>query len=532
MHGRSGFRFAGLAGAAGAALLIVALLPASVLAGNAPVITSASGTSLAIGAPGFFTVLASGYPTTPSITESGALPTGVTFVDNGNGTATLGGMPAASSNPSYPLTITATNGTAPDAVQSFTLTVTGAVPNGITSAAATTFTVGSAGYFLVTTNLSPTATNIYETGALPSGVTFVNYGNGTAALTGTPAAATDGSYPITITASNGTLAVSQGFTLTVNPAGAVAFTSAASTTFTPSVYGTFSVTASGSPTPTIALYSGSLPSGMYFAPGTGTGTLYGTPTVTGTYYLGFSATSTAGTVYQSFTLTVGQGATSLMFVTQPGGGAAGAIWTQQPVVEVVNSLNQVVSTDNSTIVYLSIATNPAGGTLSCTGGASEVVVNGYASFSGCSINIGSGSVYTLTATSNPAWTPATSSAFYVTTTSQTSLAISASSALGLKPTSGFTTSTPKYTTVGKYVTWKFNGGSALAGQRVNVLLATRVAGVWGLPKYLKSAWADGTGIVTFARALSSAGAINVRIQWPGSSTYAVSTSKALGAYWK
>ena len=104
--------------------------------------------------------------------------------------------------------------------------------------------------------------------------------------------------------------------------------------------------------------------------------------------------------------------------------------------------------------------------------------------------------------------------------------------MGLTPASGFSTSTPKYTTVGKYVTWKFNGGSALAAQRVNVLLATRVAGVWSLPKYLKSAWADGTGIVTLARTLGSAGAINVRIQWPGNTTYAVSTSRALGAYWQ
>ena len=82
------------------------------------------------------------------------------------------------------------------------------------------------------------------------------------------------------------------------------------------------------------------------------------------------------------------------------------------------------------------------------------------------------------------------------------------------------------------MTWQFTGGAALAGQRVNILVATRVNGVWSTPKYLKSAWADSSGVVTFARSLKSAGAINVRIQWPGSSTYAVSTSTPLGAYWK
>ena len=205
--------------------------------------------------------------------------------------------------------------------------------------------------------------------------------------------------------------------------GALAFTSATSTTFTPSVYGTFSVTATGTPTPLVSLYSGTLPSGVTFSAGYGTGTLYGTPTVAGTYTLQFSATSTAGTVYQTFTLTVGSG-------------------------------------------------------------------------------------------------------------SSQHLTFSVSSALGLTPASGYSITTPKYASVGKYVTWQFTGGSALAGQRVNVMVAARVGGVWGLPKYLKSAWANSSGIVTFARALSSAGAINVRIQWPGNTTYAVSTSKALGAYWQ
>ena len=113
------------------------------------------------------------------------------------------------------------------------------------------------------------------------------------------------------------------------------------------------------------------------------------------------------------------------------------------------------------------------------------------------------------------------------------LNIGAYSALGLRPTTGYTTKTPKVTTVGKYVTWKFTGGTALAGQRVNVMVAKKVNGVWGGPVYLKSAWADANGIVTFAWHLGTAGAINVRVQWPGNGTsYGVSTSPARGAYWK
>ena len=47
----------------------------------------------------------------------------MTFTDNGNGTATLAGTPAAGTGGTYPITITATNGVSPNATQTFTLTV-------------------------------------------------------------------------------------------------------------------------------------------------------------------------------------------------------------------------------------------------------------------------------------------------------------------------------------------------------------------------------------------------------------------------
>ena len=83
-----------------------------------------------------------GFPTS-ALSETGALPTGVTFVDNGDGTATLAGTPAAGTGGTYPLTITAANGVTPDATQSFTLTVAAAQAPAITSAGSTTFTTGT-----------------------------------------------------------------------------------------------------------------------------------------------------------------------------------------------------------------------------------------------------------------------------------------------------------------------------------------------------------------------------------------------------
>ena len=51
----------------------------------------------------------SGFPP-PALARGGvALPAGVTFVDNGNGTGTLSGTPAAGTGGTYAITFTATN---------------------------------------------------------------------------------------------------------------------------------------------------------------------------------------------------------------------------------------------------------------------------------------------------------------------------------------------------------------------------------------------------------------------------------------
>jgi IPT/TIG domain len=205
----------------------------------APAITSANATTFTVGASGVFTITSTGNPTA-ALTITGALPSGVTFVDNGNGTATLSGTAAANSGGVYPITIATNNGVAPNATQSFTLTVN--QTSVITSANATSFTVGTAGSFTVTSTSTPIAT-LSETGALPAGVTFVNNGNGTATLSGTPTAA--GDFPLTIAAANGVLPnASQSFTLTVSQAAqTIAFTPPATQTYVPN--GTVALSATG-----------------------------------------------------------------------------------------------------------------------------------------------------------------------------------------------------------------------------------------------------------------------------------------------
>src|SRR5207249_524790 len=73
-----------------------------------PVIVSPNNATFTVGSSSLFTVSASGSPT-PSLSKSGAFPTGVTFTDNGNGTATIGGTPSNGSGGTYALSFTATN---------------------------------------------------------------------------------------------------------------------------------------------------------------------------------------------------------------------------------------------------------------------------------------------------------------------------------------------------------------------------------------------------------------------------------------
>ncbi len=292
-------------------MMLAALLPAVASAATPPTITSATTTPFTIGVAGTFTVTTAGVPT-PSIVRTGsALPTGVTFVDHGNGTGTLSGTPAAATSGSYPMTFTAANGNAPDAVQSFTLVVSAGTAPAITSTASTNFTVGVPGAFTVTATGIPTPT-IGESGSLPSGIAYTDNGNGTGTLSGTPAAAVNGSYPLTFTASNGNVpSAVQSFTLFVTSGSAPTITSAATATFTVGVSGTFAVTATGSPVPSIVRTGSALPTGMTFDDnGTGTGTLSGTPAAAtnGSYALTFTASNgNLPNAVQGFTLVVSTG---------------------------------------------------------------------------------------------------------------------------------------------------------------------------------------------------------------------------------
>ena len=364
---------------------------------EAPGITSNKKTTFTVGQPGTFTVKTSGYPN-PALSENGSLPTGVTFTDNGNGTATLAGNPVATTGGTYTFTITANNGVSPNATQNFTLTVDEA-PS-ITSANNATVKVGNALSFTVTASGNPAST-FSTSSALPNGITLSPSG----ALSGTPAVGTGGLYPITIAATNGVAPdASQAFTLTVNEPPTI--TSANNTTFTAGTMGTFPVTASGYPTSTFT-ETGSLPSGVTLA---SNGTLSGTPAAGtgGTYPITITAANKiTPKATQAFTLTVDEAPT----VTS----ASKTTFT----VGTAGSFTVKASGYPTTFTFSTGSALPNGVTLSPSGSLSGTPAAGTGGSYPILINVSNGispdgtQNFTLTVDQAPAFTSANNTTFTV-----------------------------------------------------------------------------------------------------------------------
>jgi len=273
--------------------------PGALPPATAPAFTSAATTTGAAGTALSFAVTTSGSPAA-TLTETGALPAGVTFTAGTNGTATLAGTPAVGSAGNYPLTLTATS-TAGTATQAFALVVTGAPA--FTTAASATAVTGSPLTVAVAASGYPVPA-LTETGTLPAGVTFTAAGNGTATLAGTPAAGTGGSYPLTLTATSTAGTATQAFVLTVGQLPAI--TSTATATATVGTAFSKALTSTGYPVPTMTVTG--LPAGLVFtANTTGGGTITRTPTGPGgTFTVTVKATNSVGTATQALVLTVRQ----------------------------------------------------------------------------------------------------------------------------------------------------------------------------------------------------------------------------------
>jgi len=101
-------------------------------------------------------------------------------------------------------------------------------------------------------------------------------------------------------------------------------------------------------------------------------------------------------------------ASKLIFTQSPSGGIGGAVWTTQPIVEIQDAAGNRVTSDSTSVVTVTIESNPGSGTLS--GDTTIQAVNGAASFADLSIEKGGGG-YTLRATTSWVLIPATSGPF-------------------------------------------------------------------------------------------------------------------------
>jgi len=167
------------------------------------VITSGDHTTFTQDAAGTFTVTSTATPIA-AVSETGALPSGVTFVDNGDGTATLAGTPGPNTAGVYPLTITANNGFSPSVQQAFTLTVASSVPGPPTGLTAAPGDGSAAVSFSPPADDGGSTITSYTVTCTSTGGGLPGTGSGTSSPIEVTGLTNGDSYTCTATATNGT----------------------------------------------------------------------------------------------------------------------------------------------------------------------------------------------------------------------------------------------------------------------------------------------------------------------------------------
>ncbi len=173
-------------------------------------ITSPDTATVTVGQAASITITTDGVPT-PTIDITG-LPTGLNWVDNQDGTATISGTPTTSG--SVTATVTADNSIGDPAVQQLVILVQQGP--GFTSGTVAEFTRGTAGDFTISTTGFPAPT-IIHVDELPTGLNLGASESGQAILSGTPSV--HGVFTVLLRASNGVgTAAEQTLTIIVNGA--------------------------------------------------------------------------------------------------------------------------------------------------------------------------------------------------------------------------------------------------------------------------------------------------------------------------
>ena len=265
-----------------------------------PAITSPPTATLSLGLPDSAAVAATGSPT-PSLTEEGPLPPGTSFVDRGNGTATISGVATALG--SFPITIEASNSQG-TAQASLTVSVVEPQAPQFTSPSTVTLNPSSSTSFqLAATGVPPPVFSLVS-GTLPDWLTLSANGQ----FSGPVVQA--GLYPVIVEASNGVSpAAVQDLDITVpEQPGVAVYPSSVRYVGGPPI----SVAAIATAYPLATIGVSGLPPGFSMAfDGDGPGpndqtsaTITGTPTEVGTFPVVVTATNTLGTATATLTLDI------------------------------------------------------------------------------------------------------------------------------------------------------------------------------------------------------------------------------------
>ena len=246
---------------------------------------------------------------------SGTLPPGLTL---GASTGVLDGTPTTAGT--YAFTVTGTDSVGATGVKNFSVVIS--APVAISTSTLPDWTINKSGYSSPITVTGGTGTLTYSvtTGSLPAGLTLSTGG----VLSGTPTTA--GVYPFTISATDTVGAAdSKSYSVTINPV--LSFTTSSLPNWTVNLagYSQTIVTAGGTGTKTIALASGTLPTGLTLST---VGLLSGTPTAVGTFNATLSVTDASGaTLTKPYSITI-NAAVAVTTSALPGGGLRVAGYSQ------------------------------------------------------------------------------------------------------------------------------------------------------------------------------------------------------------
>jgi hypothetical protein len=159
---------------------------------------------------------------TLAITAVTTLPTWLTLTDNGDGTATLAGTPGTADVGDHDVSLQVSDGSLED-LQAFTIAVAAATSSNtapaFTSTPVVDATAGTTYTYEVAASDADTGDTLEISGpTLPAWLMLSDNGDGTATLTGTPAAGDVGDHDIALEVSDGTDTAEQAFTITVEAA--------------------------------------------------------------------------------------------------------------------------------------------------------------------------------------------------------------------------------------------------------------------------------------------------------------------------